>query len=56
MSNCPYCGGQGCPYCMPVETLTVNYYIYDEEIKDYRRCSKDDYENTDESHRLKTVT
>ena len=29
MSECPYCGDNGCPYCMPVKTTVTSYTTTD---------------------------
>ena len=54
MGECIYCGGGGCPYCMPVEQLIANYYVFDDVLNDYRRCSEEEYNQADEEIRLKT--
>lgn len=54
MGECIYCGGGGCPYCMPVEPLIANYYVFDDVLNDYRRCSEEEYNQADEESRMKT--
>ena len=39
---------------MPVEPLITNYYVFDEGLNDYRRCSKEEYNQADDESRLKT--
>ena len=56
MSKCSYCGDSiyGCPHCRPVEPLITTHYVFDEELNDYRECSEEEYELTDEDSRMKT--
>ena len=53
MYSCPYCGDNGCPYCMPVGGGRYEYAIVDPETLESFPCSEEEYDNAAPEYREK---
>lgn len=53
MSECPYCGDNGCPYCMPVKAARLEYAVVDPDTMESHPCTEEEYENAVPEYREK---
>ncbi len=54
MYSCPYCGDNGCSYCMPVGGGHHEYAVVDPDTLETFPCTEEEYENAAPEYREKS--